>query len=46
MGRDGNILDKLARYSAAAERSYFKALRQHQASRVRNHKAEAGALHA
>ncbi len=46
MGRNGNILDKLARYSAAAERSYFKALRELQASRVRNHKAEASALDA
>ncbi len=46
MGRNGNILDKLARYSAAAERSYFKALRELQASRARNHKAEASALDA
>ncbi len=46
MGRNGNILDKLARYSAAAERSYFKALRELQAGRVRTHKAEANALDA
>jgi hypothetical protein len=46
MGRNGNILDKLARYAAAAERSYYKALRELQASRVRNHKAEVSALDA
>jgi hypothetical protein len=44
MGRSGNILDKLQRYRAAAERSYYKALRELQSSRKQMQKAEATAL--
>jgi hypothetical protein len=44
MGQSGNILDKLERYRAAAERSYYKALRELQASRKQMQKAEATAL--
>jgi hypothetical protein len=46
MSQNNNILDKLARYSAAAERSYYKALRELQAGRVRTHKADVHALDA
>ena len=46
MSRNNNVLDKLARYSAAAERSYYKALRELQAGRVRTHKADVNALDA
>jgi hypothetical protein len=44
MGQSGNILDKLQRYRAAAERSYYKALRELQTSRKQMQKAEAAAL--
>ena len=40
----GNPFDKLQRYRAAAERSYYKAHRELQQSRGRNQKAEASAL--
>ena len=46
MGQSGNLLDKIHRYRAAAERSYYKALREIQASRVRTKKAESNALEA
>jgi hypothetical protein len=44
MGQSGNLLDKLQRYRASAERSYYKALRELQASRKQMQKAEATAL--
>lgn len=44
MGRSGNILDKLERYRGAAERSYYRALRELQTSRKHTQKAEATAL--
>jgi hypothetical protein len=37
-------LDKLQRYSAAAERSYYKALRELESSRLRNQKTESKML--
>ena len=46
IGQSGNLLDKIHRYRAAAERSYYKALRELQSSRVRTHRAEANALDA
>jgi hypothetical protein len=46
MDQSGNLLDKIHRYRAAAERSYYKALRELQSSRVRTHRAEANALEA
>jgi len=46
MGQSGNLLDKIHRYRAAAERSYYKALRELQSSRARTKKAEASALEA
>jgi hypothetical protein len=39
----GNALDKLRRYAAAAERSYYKALRELQNSRAREKKSDAAA---
>jgi hypothetical protein len=42
--QSGNALDKLQRYRAAADRSYYKALRELQASRSRLQKAEKTAL--
>jgi hypothetical protein len=44
LGQSGNILDKLERYRGAAERSYYKALRELQTSRKQTQKAEATAL--
>ena len=44
MNQSGNILDKLQRYRAAAERSYYKALRELQTSRKQTGKAEANAF--
>ena len=44
MNQSGNILDKLQRYRAAAERSYYKALRELQTSRRQTGKAEANAF--
>jgi hypothetical protein len=44
MGQSGNILDKLERYRAAAERSYYRALRELQSSRKHTQKADATAL--
>lgn len=46
MAKNSSILDKLARYEAAAERSYFKALRELQSSRARNGKADDKAMKA
>lgn len=46
MAGSGSVLDKLARYAAAAQRSYYKALRELQALRARTRKAEASALDA
>jgi hypothetical protein len=46
MGQSGNILDKLQRYRTAAERSYYKALRELQSSRKQTQRAEATALDA
>jgi hypothetical protein len=40
----GNALDKLQRYAAAAERSYYKALRELRQSRAQNRKSESAAL--
>jgi hypothetical protein len=40
----GNVLDKLQRYAAAAERSYYKAVRELETARARQKKAEATAL--
>jgi hypothetical protein len=40
----GNVLDKLQRYAAAAERSYYKALREIQALRARAQKADAASI--
>ncbi len=40
----GNVLEKLQRYSAAAERSYYKALRELQTLRARVQKTEAAAV--
>jgi hypothetical protein len=40
----GNALDKLQRYAAAAERSYYKALRELRQSRAQNQKSDAAAL--
>ena len=44
ISQSGNAVDKLQRYRAAAERQYYKALREIQTSRVRTKKAEATAL--
>src|ERR1017187_7753528 len=44
ISQSGNALDKLQRYRAAADRSYYKALRELQASRSRLQKAEKTAL--
>ena len=44
ISKSGNPLDKLQRYSAAAERSYYKALRELQTSRAHTHQGEAKAL--
>jgi len=40
----GNALDKLHRYAAAAERSYYKALRELRQSRAQAQKSESAAL--
>jgi len=40
----GNALDKLQRYAAAAERSYYKALRELRQSRAQNQKSQSAAL--
>jgi hypothetical protein len=40
----GNALDKLQRYAAAAERSYYKALRELRQSRAQNRNSESAAL--
>ena len=40
----GNALDKLQRYAAAAERSYYKALRELQHSRAQRRKSETAAV--
>jgi hypothetical protein len=40
----GNALDKLQRYAAAAERSYYKALRELRQSRAQNQRSESAAL--
>ena len=42
--QSGNPLDKLQRYAASAERSYYKALRELESARLRNHKTEAKML--
>jgi len=44
MCASGNALDKLQRYAAAAERSYYKALRELRQSRAQNKKSETSAL--
>jgi hypothetical protein len=44
MCASGNALDKLQRYAAAAERSYYKALREFRQSRAQNQKSESAAL--
>ena len=44
ISQSGNAIDKLQRYRGAAERQYYKALRELQSSRVRTQKAEATAL--
>ena len=46
LSRNGAILDKLARYQAAAERAYFKALRELRAVRLSTRRAEARAMEA
>jgi len=40
----GNALDKLHRYAAAAERSYYKAFRELRQSRAQSQKSESAAL--
>jgi hypothetical protein len=44
MCASGNALDKLQRYAAAAERSYYKALRELRQSRAQNQRSESAAL--
>src|SRR5215831_3953258 len=44
MCASGNALDKLQRYAATAERSYYKALRELRQSRARNQRSESAAL--
>jgi hypothetical protein len=44
ISQSGSAIDKLQRYRGAAERQYYKALRELQTSRVRTKKAEATAM--